>query len=103
MNRLQSIISAIATYCVAVVAPSIEICVKQGWQAGLTAFISGTIAFAWAVWKNHNFTEAANEAQAHLEEIKADEGEDVGEALDDYVEGDEDEDDEIEEEEEGEE
>ena len=70
MNRLQSIISAIVTYVIAVVAPSAEIYANQGAQAGITAFVSGTIAFGWAVWKNHNFTEAANEAQAHLEEEK---------------------------------
>jgi hypothetical protein len=70
MSRLQSIISAIVTYVIAVVAPSAEIWSTQGAQAGVIAFVSGTIAWGWAVWKNHNFTEAANEAQCVLRELK---------------------------------
>lgn len=92
MSRLQSIISAIVTYVVGVIAPSAEIWVTQGAQAGVIAFISGSIVWGWAVWKNHNFTEAAIESQAYLEERKADEGEDCGEVVSDFAaeEGDED-------------
>lgn len=71
MSRLQSIISAIITYCVGVVAPSAEIYATQGLRAFIIALLSGTIVWAWAIWRNHNFTEAANEAQAYLEEEKA--------------------------------
>jgi hypothetical protein len=39
-------------------------------QNGLSvlAFIA---AFAWGIWKNHNFTEAAQDAQAYLDMLKA--------------------------------
>lgn len=37
------------------------------------------VAFAWAIWKNHNFTKAAQIAQAVLKKIKAGDYEEVQE------------------------
>ena len=69
MSKAQSIVSAVVVLLVFVLN-------QLGWAVGedeAYQAVSAAAALAclcWGVWKNHNFTEAANEAQQVLELLK---------------------------------
>ena len=70
MNRTQSIVSAIVVLVVQVAA-IFGLTVDAN---AVNVFVSGVavlIVTAYSLWKNHNFTDAANEAQKTIEELKA--------------------------------
>ena len=70
MNRTQSIVSAIVVLVVQVAA-IFGLTVDAN---AVNVFVGGAavlIVTAYSLWKNHNFTDAANEAQKTLEELKA--------------------------------
>lgn len=74
MNRYQSIISAfISAICIFLV-PWLNrngIIVDETAVTSLVASAIAFVAFIWTAWKNHNITEAANEAAAILAELKS--------------------------------
>lgn len=78
MNRYQSIISAfISALCIFLV-PWLNrkgIIIDETAVTSLVASAIAFVAFIWTAWKNHNITEAANEAQAILEELKSEDAE----------------------------
>lgn len=89
MNRYQSIISAVISAVCIFVVPWLNrkgIIIDETAATTIVAGIIACAAFCWTAWKNHNLTDAAMEAQCILQEIKADDGEDAGEDLDDYEE-----------------
>lgn len=68
LTRNQSIVSAIAGFIVAVISPTAEIYIEQGLVPALEFGIPATGAYAWACWKNHNFTPLAVEMQLQKDE-----------------------------------
>lgn len=75
MNRYQSIISAIISAICIFLVPWLNrkgILIDESAITSLVASAIAFVAFIWTAWKNHNITEAANEAQAILDELKAD-------------------------------
>lgn len=73
MNRYQSIISAVISAVCIFVVPYLNrkgILIDESAVSTIVCGIIACIAFCWTAWKNHNITQAANEAQAILEEIK---------------------------------
>lgn len=87
MNRYQSIISAIISAICIFLVPWLNrkgILIDESAITSLVASAIAFVAFIWTAWRNHNITEAANEAQAILDELKADNGESADEeAFDD--------------------
>ena len=82
MNRYQSIVSAIISAACIFLVPYLNrkgIIIDESAITTIIAGIIATAAFLWTAWKNHNITEAANEAQAILDELKADNGESADE------------------------
>lgn len=75
MNRTQSIVSAIVVLVV-------QLAAVAGYTVSsdmVTALVSGAVvivATAYALWKNHNITDAAMQAQTVLKALKADADED---------------------------
>lgn len=70
MNQRESIVSAVVVLVVAAVG---AFGMKVDANA-LTDVISAAAliaAYAWGIWKNHNFTDAAAEMQAQLNIAKA--------------------------------
>lgn len=70
METIKAFVSALALFIVAG-AGMLGFDVDAGMvQNGLSiaAFVA---AFAWGIWKNHNFTQAAQDAQAFLNMLKA--------------------------------
>lgn len=70
MNQRESIVSAVVVIVVAAVG---AFGMKVDANA-LTDVISAAAliaAYAWGIWKNHNFTDAAAEMQAQLNIAKA--------------------------------
>jgi SPP1 family holin len=69
MNRTQSIVSAIVVLVMQVAA-----LLGYTLDAGtVTAAVSAVVVIAatlWALWKNHNFTAAAQKAQQVLDDLK---------------------------------
>ena len=68
-ERIKAIVSA-------VVVLAVNICAVLGYdldpdirQQVILLFVM-IAATCWAIWKNHNFTDAAAEAQKYLDELK---------------------------------
>ena len=92
MNRTQSIISAIISAACVFLVPYLNrkgVLIDESAVSTIVCGIIAAVAFIWTAWKNHNITEAAHEAQAILDELKA--GEDFDDELD-ALEGEDDED-----------
>ncbi len=62
MDRTQSIISAIVVLIVNIAAIFGITLDQTVWFDGLCAIVA-LVANIWAIWKNHNFTDAALEGQ----------------------------------------
>ena len=69
MNRPQSIISALVTLIVAC-AGFFGFSLDTDMLVDVLSLIAFFGAFAWGIYKNHNFTDAANIAQEHLAMLK---------------------------------
>ena len=69
MNRPQSIISALVTLIVAC-AGCFGLCLDPDMLVDVLSLIAFLGAFCWGIYKNHNFTDAANIAQEHLAMLK---------------------------------
>lgn len=80
MNRYQSIISAfISALCIFLV-PWLNrkgIIVDETAVTTIVASAIAFVAFCWSFYRNHNFSEAANESQAILNELKSGQKEDT--------------------------
>ena len=73
MNREQSIVSAIVTFIMVVVAPFLQargIILDQGLVTTVIVAVLMIGGFVWAFYKNHNFTEASQWAQSFLNDYK---------------------------------
>lgn len=69
-ERTKAIISAIVVL-VANIAALWGVSIDQGvWINGLCAIVM-LVSSIWAIWKNHNITDEAIEAQRYLDELKA--------------------------------
>lgn len=69
-ERTKAIISAIVVL-VANIAALWGVSIDQGvWVNGLCAIVM-LVSSIWAIWKNHNFTKEAAQAQKVLDELKA--------------------------------
>ena len=69
-ETIKAIISALGVLivaCAGMVGFDVDADMVQN-VLSIAAFLA---AFAWGIWKNHNFTEAAQEAQKVLDGIKA--------------------------------
>ena len=74
MNRQQSIISAIVTFLIIFVAPRLSSHGIELDEASATAIVTGLLgilAWAWATWKNHNYTDDAVMRQMEKKEDNA--------------------------------
>ena len=69
MNRPQSIISAIVTLAVAA-AGCFGLSLDTDMLVNALSLIGFLGAFCWGIYKNHNFTDAANVAQEYLAMLK---------------------------------
>ena len=69
MNRPQSIISAIVTLAVAG-AGCFGLSLDTDMLVNALSLIAFLGAFCWGIYKNHNFTDAANVAQEYLAMLK---------------------------------
>lgn len=69
MNRVQSIVSAVVVLVVNLCA-LLGVAVDADSVTCAVSAVAVIVATAWAFWKNHNFTEAAQQAQRTLEELK---------------------------------
>ena len=78
MTKSQSIISAIVVLVVQAAAFAGHT-VDEGAVTTVVTAIVTLAATAYALWKNHNFTDAANAAQQFLNAVK---GNDIEEAAD---------------------
>lgn len=73
MTREQTIISTIITSLIVVINPILMhfgIVVDDSTVYFIGSYIAAAICFAWALWKNHNFTDAALAAQDFLKTQK---------------------------------
>ena len=69
-EKTKAIISAIVVL-IANLAALWGVSIDQGvWVNGLCAIVM-LISSIWAIWKNHNFTQEAAEAQIVLNDLKA--------------------------------
>lgn len=69
-ERTKAIVSAIVVL-VANIAALWGVSIDQGvWINGLCAIVM-LVSSIWAIWKNHNFTAEAAEAQVVLNDLKA--------------------------------
>ena len=71
MNRAQSIVSAVVVLVVQVAAIAGHTLDFDATYQVIAA-IAAIVTVCWALWKNHNLTDAANMAQGVLEAIKDD-------------------------------
>lgn len=74
MNKQQSAISAIVTFILIFVAPRLAthgIDLDEASATTIVTGIVGVIAWAWATWYNHNFTDDMYEATLIGREMKA--------------------------------
>ena len=69
MNRPQSIISALVTLIVAC-AGCFGLSLDANILVDILSLIAFLGAFVWGIYKNHNFTDAANVAQEQLAMLK---------------------------------
>ena len=69
MNRPQSIISALVTLIVAC-AGFFGFSLDTDMRVDVLSLIAFFGAFAWGIYKNHNFTDASNVAQEYLAMLK---------------------------------
>lgn len=70
MNRRQSIVSAVVVLVVAA-AGLVGVEVNESALADVVGAVMLLAAYGWGIWRNHNFTDAALEAQASLNIAKA--------------------------------
>ena len=70
MNRPQSIISALVAFIVAC-AGCFGFSLDTNMLVDALSLIAFFCAFAWGIYKNHNFTDAANVAQGYLTMLKS--------------------------------
>lgn len=70
MNRWQSIISAVVVIVVQVAALYGQTLDPDTVTSVITV-IAAVAVMCWALWKNHNFTTAAQEAEKFLKELKS--------------------------------
>lgn len=85
MNKYQSIISAAISAGIIFLLPYINrhgLVLDAATGEQILIGIVGFIAFLWSCWKNHNITDAANEAQLIMKELKS--GEDKLDDIEDY-------------------
>lgn len=85
MNKYQSIISAAISASIIFLLPYINrhgLVLDAATGEQILIGIVGFIAFLWSCWKNHNITDAANEAQLIMKELKS--GEDKLDDIEDY-------------------
>lgn len=78
MNRWQSIISAIVTAILIFLFPYLNrngIIIEESTATTIIFGILSGLAFLWALYKNHNITQAALEAQKVLNSLKTTEEE----------------------------
>lgn len=69
-ERTKAIISAIVVL-VANIAALWGVSIDQGvWVNGVCAIVM-LVSSIWAIWKNHNFTKEAAQAQKVLDDLKA--------------------------------
>lgn len=68
-ETIKAIISAAVVFICAIAgALGLDLSTETVWQvASAIVFVA---AVAWGIWKNHNFTAAAQEGQALVDEIK---------------------------------
>jgi hypothetical protein len=69
MNRWQSIISA-AVVIIVQVAALYGMTLDPDTVASVITVAAAVVVMLWALWKNHNFTSAAQEAQKFLKGLK---------------------------------
>lgn len=70
-ERIKAIISA-AVVIVINVAAILGVDLGDGSDlTNASLIILDFVAMAWAIWKNHNFTDEAAQAQKYLDELKA--------------------------------
>lgn len=70
MTKTQSIISAIVLLIIQAAAFAGHT-LDEGMVTTVVTAIVTLAVTAWGIWKNHNFTDAANAAQQFLNEAKA--------------------------------
>lgn len=74
MNRIQSIISMVCVLAVQVFA-CFSIDIDGDLLYNIVVAVVALLVLVWGCYKNHNFSKAAQQAQAYLETIKHDNGE----------------------------
>lgn len=70
MNRTKSVVSAVVVIVV-YVASLFGVSLDAGLVTTTVSVAAALAALAWGVWKNHNFTDAANQAQKVLDDLKS--------------------------------
>ena len=85
MHKRQSIFLAFISALFMFVLPYVNrhgFVIDEATVSSVVIGIVGVIAFLWSCWKNHNITDAANEAQLIMQELKS--GEDKLDDIEDY-------------------
>lgn len=70
MNRTKSVVSAVVVIVV-YVASLFGVSLDEGPVTTAVSVTAALAALTWGVWKNHNFTDAANQAQKVLDDLKS--------------------------------
>ena len=70
METIKACVSALAVLIVAGAA-ALGIDLDAGMVQNGLSIVVFVAALAWGIWKNHNFTQAAQDAQAFLDMLKA--------------------------------
>lgn len=70
METIKACVSALAVLIVAGAA-ALGIDLDAGMVQNGLSIVAFLAALAWGIWKNHNFTKAAQDAQAFLDMLKA--------------------------------
>ena len=70
METIKACVSALAVLIVAG-AGAFGFDVDAGMVQNGLSIVAFVAALAWGIWKNHNFTQAAQDAQAFLDMLKA--------------------------------
>lgn len=69
MNRTESIVSAVVTLVVTI-AGLFGCNLSTDVVTSIVSITAVVVAFVYAIWKNHNFTDAAITAQGVLNDLK---------------------------------
>lgn len=70
METIKACMSALGVLIVAGAA-ALGIDLDAGMVQNGLSIVAFSAALAWGIWKNHNFTKAAQDAQAFLDMLKA--------------------------------